>query len=69
MFLGSKLWPARNADNLTSICEPIVYTMLDRRHVTILQALQAFLFYFTCMQVLIVCLDAMPNRSLSPGAI
>jgi hypothetical protein len=24
MFLGSKVWPMRGADNLTTICEPIV---------------------------------------------
>jgi hypothetical protein len=24
MFLGSKVWPVRGADNLTAICEPIV---------------------------------------------
>jgi hypothetical protein len=28
MFLGSRAWPARKADNLTAICEPIVLTML-----------------------------------------
>jgi hypothetical protein len=26
-FLGSTAWQARKADNLTAICEPIVYTM------------------------------------------
>jgi hypothetical protein len=34
MFLGSKAQPARNADNLTSICEPIDYKMWDARHLT-----------------------------------
>jgi hypothetical protein len=29
MFLGSKVWPVRRTDNLTAICEPIVYAMLD----------------------------------------
>jgi hypothetical protein len=24
MFLGSRAWPAREADNLTAICEPVV---------------------------------------------
>jgi hypothetical protein len=24
-LLGSKGWPARNADNLSAICEPIVF--------------------------------------------
>jgi hypothetical protein len=23
---GGKIWPARRADNLTAICEPIIYT-------------------------------------------
>jgi hypothetical protein len=27
IFLGSKGWPARKADNLTAIYEPIVYKM------------------------------------------
>jgi hypothetical protein len=29
MFLGSRARPVRKADNLTAICEPIVYTMWD----------------------------------------
>jgi hypothetical protein len=29
MFLGSKVRPVGKADNLTTICEPIVYTMKD----------------------------------------
>jgi hypothetical protein len=29
MFLGSRTRSARRADNLTAICEPIVYTMWD----------------------------------------
>jgi hypothetical protein len=29
MFLGSKVRPVRKADNLATICEPIVYTMYD----------------------------------------
>jgi hypothetical protein len=29
MFLGSKVRPVRRADNLTAICEPIVYQMCD----------------------------------------
>jgi hypothetical protein len=29
MFLGSKVRRVRKADNLTAICEPIVYTMWD----------------------------------------
>jgi hypothetical protein len=29
MFLGSKARPVRRADNLTAVCEPIVYTMWD----------------------------------------
>jgi hypothetical protein len=29
MFLGSKVRRVRRADNLTTICEPIVYTMWD----------------------------------------
>jgi hypothetical protein len=29
MFLESKVQPVRKADNLTAICEPIVWTMWD----------------------------------------
>jgi hypothetical protein len=29
MFLGSKVWLVRRADNLTAIYEPIVWTMWD----------------------------------------
>jgi hypothetical protein len=29
MFLGGKAQPVRKADNLTAICEPIIYTMRD----------------------------------------
>jgi hypothetical protein len=35
MFLGSKVRQVRRADNLTAICEPIVYTMWDPRDLTI----------------------------------
>jgi hypothetical protein len=35
---GSKGRPARNADNLTGICEPIVYIMWERRRLTTLWA-------------------------------
>jgi hypothetical protein len=38
MFLGSKALPVSKADNLTGICEPIVYTMWDSQHLTTLQA-------------------------------
>jgi hypothetical protein len=34
MFLGSKAWPMRAADNLTAVCEPTVYTMCDPQHLT-----------------------------------
>jgi hypothetical protein len=27
IFLGSKVWPVREADKFTTIYEPIVYTM------------------------------------------
>jgi hypothetical protein len=36
MFLGSRMRPARRADNLTAICEPIVYTMWDPQRLTTL---------------------------------
>jgi hypothetical protein len=34
MFLGSRARPVSRADNLASICEPIVYTMWDPQHLT-----------------------------------
>jgi hypothetical protein len=36
MFLGNKVRLARRADNLSAIYEPIVYTMWDAEHLTIL---------------------------------
>jgi hypothetical protein len=51
---GGKGWLARNADNLTAICEPIVWKMWEPRHLTTLRASKAcygdsftFTFYFT----------------------
>jgi hypothetical protein len=38
MFLGSKVWPVHEANNLTAICEPIVYTIWDPQHFTTLSA-------------------------------
>jgi hypothetical protein len=35
-FLGSRAQPVHTADNLTAICEPIVYTMWDPQHLTAL---------------------------------
>jgi hypothetical protein len=37
MFLESKVRPVRRADNLVTICEPIVYTTWDPQHLTTLQ--------------------------------
>jgi hypothetical protein len=36
MFLGSRARPVRKADNLTAVCEPIVYTVWDPLHLTTL---------------------------------
>jgi hypothetical protein len=36
MFVGT--WPMLNADFLTAICEPNVYTMWDPQHLTALYA-------------------------------
>jgi hypothetical protein len=41
MFLGSRAQPVRRADNLTAICEPIVQTLWDPRHLTTLYASMA----------------------------
>jgi hypothetical protein len=35
-FLGSKARQVRKFDKFTAICEPIVYTMWDPQHLTIL---------------------------------
>jgi hypothetical protein len=32
MFVGSKARPVLKDDNLATVCEPIVYTMWDPRH-------------------------------------
>jgi hypothetical protein len=36
VFLESRARPVRMADNLTAICEPIVYTVWDPQHLTTL---------------------------------
>jgi hypothetical protein len=36
MLLGSRVRQARKAENLAAICEPIVYTMCDLRHLATL---------------------------------
>jgi hypothetical protein len=36
MFLVSRGQPVREADTLTAICDPIVYTMWDPQHLTTL---------------------------------
>jgi hypothetical protein len=47
---GDKEWPVRKADNLTAICEVIVYKMWELQHLTTLWASTAcyrdsFAFY------------------------
>jgi hypothetical protein len=37
MLVGSKVGPVRMVDKHAAICEPIVKTMWDRQHLTILQ--------------------------------
>jgi hypothetical protein len=49
---GGKVRPAREADNLTAICEPIVQKMLEPRRLTTLWAFttcyrDSFTFFFT----------------------
>jgi hypothetical protein len=38
MFLGAE--PVRKADNLTTLCEPTVYTMCNIQHLTTLGLLR-----------------------------
>jgi hypothetical protein len=42
MFLESRAPPVRKADNLTAICEPIVYTMWDRQYLTAIYTSAAY---------------------------
>jgi hypothetical protein len=42
MFLGSTAWLMHEADNLTAICEPTVYTMGYPKHLTTLWASKAY---------------------------
>jgi hypothetical protein len=35
-FLGSRVQPVREADKLTAICEPSIYTMWDLQRLTTL---------------------------------
>jgi hypothetical protein len=68
--MGDKWRPARKADNLTVICEPIVWKMWERRPLTNLWAFTAvtgvalpFTFYKEKVQVkakLSLCLIIMP---------
>jgi hypothetical protein len=49
--MGVKAWPAREADSLTTICDPIVKALWEPRLLTILQAsttcyIDSFTFYF-----------------------
>jgi hypothetical protein len=51
IFLGDKGRPARKADNLTAICEPIFYKMWEPRRPTSVWASTACYFYFSCKLV------------------
>jgi hypothetical protein len=56
--LRSKARPLFETDNLTAICEPIVYTMRDPKHLTKLQASTACygrIFTFLCLLLLYMC--------------
>jgi hypothetical protein len=46
MFLGSRAWPVRRADNVAAICEPIVYTMWGPYHSRTLLGGQLYVFFF-----------------------
>jgi hypothetical protein len=47
MFLGIKSRPVRKADNLTAICEPIVWTMWDPQHLTTHGLPLEYLYYLS----------------------
>jgi hypothetical protein len=42
MFLVSRAQPVYKDDNLTTICEPTVYTSWDNQHLTTLQNLMTY---------------------------
>jgi hypothetical protein len=57
-FLGSRVRPVCRADNLTSICEPTVWTMWDPQHLTTIHGSKAcygdsfiFLNYFVSIVI------------------
>jgi hypothetical protein len=57
---GGKGRPARKADNLTAICEPIVYKIWEPQHLTTLWAstasyMDTFTFYLLCYGSVIQC--------------
>jgi hypothetical protein len=37
MYLGSRAWPVRRADNFTAICEPIAQTVYEPLQLTTLR--------------------------------
>jgi hypothetical protein len=62
MFWGSKARPVCDADNLTAICEPIVYIMWDPQHLATLWASSAyygdsFTFYLLYVHVEVCVVD------------
>jgi hypothetical protein len=71
IFLGAKWQPARKADNLIAICEPIVYKTWEPRCLTILRAFTAYyrdsftflLISTTCTKVLYSAWDRLLCRA------
>jgi hypothetical protein len=70
MSIRKSFWgkarPARNADNLTVICEPIVYTTWDPQHLTILQAsTDYYRDSFTYFIIIIIIINSSSSSSSS----
>jgi hypothetical protein len=60
MFLGSIARPARKADDLTAICEPIVLTMWNLQHLRTQYAStpgyeDSFICFFFARQYVSIC--------------
>jgi hypothetical protein len=64
---GSKERPVRKADNLTAICEPIVYKMWEPRRLTTLWAFTAYYRdSFTFFTLVFKILLSLVHKSTAP---
>jgi hypothetical protein len=66
---AGKGWPVRKADNLTAICEPIVWKMWEPRRLTTLRASAAclrnrFAFFIVIVLIIIIFVPAIIRTEL-----